>query len=81
MIEPKFPFRQFFDFRFGIRRRRPLHLPHPIQTLRNLRNSRSLSRNLPLPLNVGVFASCPDERLGGNNLLRPTERIVHNLIG
>jgi hypothetical protein len=29
MIEPKFPFRQFFDFRFGVNASRFFHLPHP----------------------------------------------------
>jgi hypothetical protein len=80
MIEPKSPFRQFVDFRFGVNASRFFNLPHPIQTLRNLRNPRCPSRNLLLPLNVRVFAGCPDGRLGGNNPLRPTERIVYNII-
>jgi hypothetical protein len=29
MIEPKFPFRQFFDFRFGVNASRFFNLPHP----------------------------------------------------
>jgi hypothetical protein len=29
MIEPKFPFRQFFDFRFGVRRQPLLQSPPP----------------------------------------------------
>ena len=30
LIETKLPFHQFCDFRLGIRRRRPLHLPQPV---------------------------------------------------
>jgi hypothetical protein len=52
MIEPKFPFRQFFDFRFGVKAIRFFNLPHPVQTLHNLRAPRCPSRNLLLPLNV-----------------------------
>jgi hypothetical protein len=29
MIEPKFPFRQFFDFRFSVSASRFFNLPHP----------------------------------------------------
>jgi hypothetical protein len=29
MIEPKFPFRQYFDFRFGVTAIRFFNLPHP----------------------------------------------------
>jgi hypothetical protein len=29
MIEPKFPFRQFFDFRFGVNAIRFFNLPYP----------------------------------------------------
>ena len=32
MIEPKFPFRQFFDFRFGVNASRFFNLPHPPTT-------------------------------------------------
>ena len=49
MIEPKLPFRQFFDFRFGVNASRFFNLPHPIQTLHNLRDPRCPSRNLLLP--------------------------------
>ena len=46
MIEPKFPFWQFFDFRFGVDASRFFNLPHPsIQTLHNLRDPRCPSRN------------------------------------
>jgi hypothetical protein len=63
MIEPKFPFRQFFDFRFGVNAIRFFNLPHPVQTLHNLRDSRCPSRNLLLlPLNVRFFAGCPARR-------------------
>ena len=49
MIEPKFPFRQFFDFRFFVNAGRIFNLPHPIQTQYNLRDPRCPSRNLLLP--------------------------------
>jgi hypothetical protein len=55
MIEPEFPFRQYFDFRFGVDASRFFNLPHPIQTQRNLRDPRCPSRNLLLPLNVRFF--------------------------
>jgi hypothetical protein len=55
VIEPKFSFRQFFDFRFGVKAIRFFNLPHPIQTLHNLRDPRCPSRNSLLPLNVRVF--------------------------
>jgi hypothetical protein len=29
MIEPKFPFRQFFDFRFGVNASHFFNFPHP----------------------------------------------------
>jgi hypothetical protein len=45
MIEPKFPFRQFCDFRFCVNAIRFFNLPHPIQTLHNLRDPRCPSRN------------------------------------
>jgi hypothetical protein len=41
-------FRQFFDFRFGVNASRFFNLPHPIPTLRKLRNPRCPSRNLLL---------------------------------
>jgi hypothetical protein len=44
MIEPKFRFRQFFDFRLGVNASRFFNLPHPIQTLHNLRDPRCPSR-------------------------------------
>jgi hypothetical protein len=56
------PFRQFFAFRLGIDAGGLFHLPHPIQTLRNLRNPRCPSRTLLLPLNVRFFAGCPARR-------------------
>src|SRR4029077_14680666 len=45
MIEPKFPFRQFFDFCFCSNAILCFNLPHPIQTLHNLRDPRCPSRN------------------------------------
>jgi hypothetical protein len=54
VIEPKFPFRQFFDFRFGVNASR-FDLPHPIQTLQNLRDPGLSSYNLLLPLSVRFF--------------------------
>jgi hypothetical protein len=44
-----FPFRQFFDFRFGVNASRFFNLPHPIQTQHNQRDPRCPSRNLLLP--------------------------------
>jgi hypothetical protein len=60
MIEPKFPFRQFFNFRFGVNASRFFNLPHPIQTLHNLRDAgrffasriSRLFSSTPLPLVV-----------------------------
>jgi hypothetical protein len=46
----------FFDFRFGVNASRFFNLPHPLQTLRKLRDPRCPSRNLLLPLNVRFFA-------------------------
>ena len=48
MIEPKLMLGLFFDFRFGVNAIR-FNLPHPIQTLHNLRDPRRPSRNLLLP--------------------------------
>jgi hypothetical protein len=45
IIEPKFPVRQFLDFRFGVNASHFFHLPHPIQTLHNLRDPPCPSRN------------------------------------
>ena len=70
MIEPKLPFRQFFDFRFGINASRFFNLPHPIQTPHNLRDPRCPSRNLLLPLNVRFFACCPGRTLSNGLQLR-----------
>jgi hypothetical protein len=56
MIEPEFSFRQFFDFRFGVNASRFFNLPHPIQTLHNLRDPRCPSRNLLLPSNVRLLS-------------------------
>ena len=46
---PKFPFRLFFDFRFGVNASHFFNFPHPIQTLRNPR--------YPSPDVVGLFSN------------------------
>jgi hypothetical protein len=46
MIEPKFPFRQFFDFRFGVNASRFFNFPYPAAA-RFLRSARSLCFRQP----------------------------------
>jgi hypothetical protein len=49
LVEAKLMLGQFFDFRFVVNASRFFHLPHPIQTLHNLRDPRCPSRNSLLP--------------------------------
>jgi len=55
MIEPKFPFRQFFDFRFGVNAIRFFNLPHPISTLRNPTQSALSVAQLTVPIQRALF--------------------------